>query len=169
MTRPLDASWVRVEDTSAPDGDGWELEQEYSELLVLDMGPAERGPAEERESMPGTSITLTVRVVSHTQGLETETPMMKLGDMVMMGQWDELLGSEIVLCQGMYMHLTHRAYECSGWRNLAANSRKHGGCGHRREQYQHTAYCLYACAAPAGRNARYPVAFADRRRPTARL
>ncbi|WFD19591.1 hypothetical protein MCAP1_001825 [Malassezia caprae] len=99
MTRPLDASWVRVEDAGAPDGGGWELEQEDSELLVLDMGPAERGPAEERESMPGTSITLTVRIVSHTQGLETETPMMKVGDMVMLGQWDELLGSEIVLCQ----------------------------------------------------------------------
>lgn len=135
MTRPLDASWVRVEDARKPDGDGWELEQEDSELIVLDMGSAERAPAEERESMPGTSVTLTVRVVSHTQGLETDTPMMKLGDMVMMGQWDELLGSEIVLCQGMCVHLTHRTYEYSRGCNLAASSRVHGRPGQWREQY----------------------------------
>ncbi|WFD23204.1 hypothetical protein MEQU1_001892 [Malassezia equina] len=99
MTRPLDASWVRVEDASAPDGQGWELEQEDSELIVLDLRSADREPAEDRESMPGTSVTLTVSTLTHTQGLETDTPMMKLGDMVMLGEWDELLGSEIVLCQ----------------------------------------------------------------------
>ncbi|WFD26697.1 hypothetical protein MNAN1_001682 [Malassezia nana] len=92
MTRPLDASWVRVDDTSAPPGTGWELEEEDSELIVLNMGPVERAPAEARDgSRPGSSITLT--------GLETDTPMMKLEDMVMRGEWDELLGSEIVLCR----------------------------------------------------------------------
>lgn len=169
MTRPLDASWVRVEDAGAPDGQGWELEQEDSELIVLDLGSADREPAEDRESMPGTSVTLTVSTWAHTQGLETDTPMMKLGDMVMLGEWDELLGSEIVLCQGTSADLTHRPDKRHRRCDMAAIMRTHRAYGHGRQYDKHAAYCFYACSVAARRPARYPVASADGRRPPARF
>lgn len=39
-------------------------------------------------------------VASLTQGLETDTPMLKVDGTVMKGVWDELFGSEIVLREG---------------------------------------------------------------------
>lgn len=56
--------------------------------------------------------------------------MMKLEDMVMRGEWDELLGSEIVLCRGRSLCLTRFL---DRWGTVAAVTYSVRRRGDRRE------------------------------------
>ncbi|AXA51748.1 uncharacterized protein MRET_3556 [Malassezia restricta] len=92
MAAPVvDASWERVDAFEPPPMEqegAWELVEDTSELIVLDLAQAESASSQ-APTAPGTDVVLT--------GLETPTPMIKVGDTVMLGVHDELLGSEMVL------------------------------------------------------------------------
>ncbi|WFD30415.1 hypothetical protein MSPP1_001434 [Malassezia sp. CBS 17886] len=92
QTSPLDASWKCVDQFSTPnaeDAHDWELVEESEELVTMDLADAERVAGVDTGLVPGTEVSVT--------GLNTETPMLKIDGTVLMGSWDELLGSEIVL------------------------------------------------------------------------
>ncbi|KAL4400765.1 hypothetical protein ACI68E_002085 [Malassezia pachydermatis] len=80
-----DASWHRVETLVAPEGEGWTLEEDTSELIVLDL------------SQTANTSHVDLTLAPGTDGMDTRAPILKVGDTVMLGQWDDMIGSEIVL------------------------------------------------------------------------
>ena len=72
-------------DLDGDEDDGeWEYE-ETEELVTLDLGPESK-----RLLQMSHQYTIT--------GLEGKHPFLRLGNVVFRGQWDELLGTEIILC-----------------------------------------------------------------------
>lgn len=96
MTSLIDSSWERVDEFLPPgiaaEDDSWELVEDSTELVLLDLPhtkQTESSAWSQVPAAPGTSVVLT--------GLDTPTPLLKVGETVMQGTYDELLGSEIVL------------------------------------------------------------------------
>ena len=55
-----DASWHRVETLVAPEGEGWPLEEDTSELIVLDLSQTANTSHVDLTLAPGTDVTLSV-------------------------------------------------------------------------------------------------------------
>ncbi|EDP42754.1 hypothetical protein MGL_2954 [Malassezia globosa CBS 7966] len=96
MTSLIDSSWERVDEFLPPgiaaEDDSWELVEDSTELVLLDLPhtkQTESSAWSQVPAAPGTSVVLT--------GLDTPMPLLKVGETVMQGTYDELLGSEIVL------------------------------------------------------------------------
>lgn len=69
--RIVDASWERVESFEPPSADeGWELVEDASELVVLDLTQAHAASGQDTHAHaePGAAVVLTVRVYLLTVG-----------------------------------------------------------------------------------------------------
>ncbi|WFD44663.1 hypothetical protein MPSI1_003333 [Malassezia psittaci] len=86
---PWGSDWEYVDQFKEPNEPGWGLVEHSEELIVLDFADAAQSAKLDENLEPGTEVVIT--------GLETDSPMMRIDNTVMMGTWDQLFGSEIIL------------------------------------------------------------------------
>lgn len=70
---PLDASWRRVERLDTPPADDhgpWELVEDKTELMSLDVSAAAHTAGTHLGAAPGTEVVLTVRIVRWLASME---------------------------------------------------------------------------------------------------
>ncbi|WFD00598.1 hypothetical protein MYAM1_003349 [Malassezia yamatoensis] len=86
---PWGSDWEYVDQFQEPNQPGWSLVEQSEELVVLDFTDAAQSAKLDENLEPGTEVVIT--------GLETDSPMMRIDNTVMIGTWDQLFGSEIIL------------------------------------------------------------------------
>lgn len=83
----LNPQWKPVDSFDAPNFDDDDYSEEEVSYVTLDLGSSSQNHLAAVDQAHEIQLA----------GLETDTPYLRVGPQVFSGQWDELIGSEIIL------------------------------------------------------------------------